>query len=72
MNVLLQALNLEQAAAPAILMLLTIIKAHHNATGKFPTEDQIAAAIPVNQSALKDLWAPWTSAHPTVGLPPAP
>lgn len=64
MNTVLQLLNIEQAAMPGILMLLSIIKAHHNATGQIPSEQQILAAIPVDQQTLKTMWDGWTAAHP--------
>lgn len=65
MDKVLAALQIEQAAMPGILMLISIIKAHTNATGTFPTEEQILAAVPVSQQSLKDLWANWKPTTPT-------
>jgi len=59
MGVLMAALAIENAAMPGILMLLSIIKAHVNATGQFPDEAQIIAAVPIKGQAIKDLWAAW-------------
>lgn len=67
MGAVLAALNIEQAAMPGILMLISIIKAHHNATQTWPTEQQLLDAIPTTQQSLKDLWATWTTTHPTAG-----
>jgi hypothetical protein len=64
MGAVLAALQIEQAAMPGILMLLSIIKTHQNATGKFPTEAEIIAAVPVDVQMLKDLWGAWSAAHP--------
>lgn len=64
MPALMAILAIEQASMPLILMVLGIIKAHVNATGTFPSEEQIIAAIPIKAEAIKDLWAGWDKTHP--------
>ena len=64
MPALMAFLAIEQASMPLILMVLGIIKAHVNATGKFPSEDEIIAAIPIKAEAIKDLWKAWDATHP--------
>jgi hypothetical protein len=65
MPALMAILAIEQASMPLILMVLGIIKAHVNATGTFPSEEQIIAAIPIKAEAIKDLWAAWDKTHPS-------
>lgn len=44
---------------PLIALVATAIIAHFNATGKFPTEEQIRAAIPADYQKLQDVWTGW-------------
>lgn len=67
---LLAALAITEAAAPMVMMLMSIIKTHVNATGTFPTEEQIIAGVAVNSKTLRDTWAAWDAAHPAPTLPP--
>ncbi len=69
MEKILELLNIGNASMPGVLMLISIIKAHFNATGEFPTEEQILAAVPVKVQSIKDLWGAWTASHPD---PPTP
>jgi hypothetical protein len=44
---------------PLIALVTTAIIAHFNATGKFPTEEQVRAALPVDYQKLQDVWTNW-------------
>ncbi len=44
---------------PLIALVSTAIIAHFRATGTFPTEEQIRAAIPADWQKLTDTWAAW-------------
>lgn len=55
-----------EAVVPALLafnplfaLILTAIKAHYNATGTWPTEQELTAALPADISALQASWAAW-------------
>jgi hypothetical protein len=47
------------AFGPLIALVRTAIIAHHNATGQFPTEAEIIAAVPADWQKLVDEWAAW-------------
>jgi hypothetical protein len=44
---------------PLIALVTTAVIAHFNATGKFPTEEQVRAALPADYQKLQDVWAGW-------------
>lgn len=45
--------------APLIALVRTAIVAHFNASGTFPTEAQIMAAVPADWQKLQDIWGAW-------------
>lgn len=45
------------AFVPLIELLLTAIRAHFNATGEFPTEEQVKAAVPLRAREIQALWS---------------
>ena len=45
--------------SPIIGLVLTAIKAHFNATGTWPTEAEVMAAVPADYMELQDVWAKW-------------
>ena len=44
---------------PLIALVTTAIVAHFNATGHFPTEAQVRAAVPADYQQLVDVWSTW-------------
>ena len=44
---------------PLISLILTAIRAHFNATGTFPTEAEVNAALPADYQKLVTTWAAW-------------
>lgn len=44
---------------PLIALVTTAVIAHFHATGQFPSEEQIRAAIPVDYMNLVNGWSAW-------------
>lgn len=44
---------------PLFALLLTAIKAHYNATGTWPTEAEVTAAVPTEYQAVLQTWQSW-------------
>lgn len=44
---------------PLITLVLAIARAHFNATGKFPDESAVTAALPVSYRQVVAGWASW-------------
>jgi hypothetical protein len=62
--------GLVNIASPMIFAIIAAIRAHHNATGQFPTNEQILAAVPFEADEIHQMWASWSALHPTTVVPP--
>lgn len=49
-----------QALSPIIALVMTAIMAHHNATGQWPTAEQVQAALPADYQKLVADGTIWT------------
>ena len=61
MNPTLLAALLTQVVIPEIA---AIVRAHHNATGNLPTDDQILAALGTDADKGIAIGSAWLAAHP--------
>jgi hypothetical protein len=66
MNQALIAALLTQVVIPEIA---AVIRAHHNATGNMPTDEQILAALGKDADANIAVGQAWLNAHPVTPKP---
>jgi hypothetical protein len=64
-----QIVAVANLAEPLAFAIIAAIRAHHNATGNFPTNAEILAAVAMEGDDIRRLWATWTAAHPTPAPP---
>ena len=61
-----QVVGVVNLVEPLAFAIIAAIRAHHNATGQFPSNAQVLEAVSLDAADIRQMWATWTAAHPPV------